>query len=598
MNKILRYSLMLLVAMFSTLSYAQTTVTFTAGTDKGTQTDAGKAGDKVTKDGITIETTDGNSAFAAAEYRFAKSSTTTFSSTVGKITKVVFTCTANGTAKYGPGCFTDPSTGNYTYKDKEGTWTGDADSFTLKASSNQVRATKIEVTYTPNGGTPTPTVEKPTISGTTPFTDKTTVTITVPTGTTVYYTTNGAEPTDNGDEYTAPFEIKTTTTVKAVAYNAEGTAKSEVVTKEFVKRTNVTTTGQGTVTSPYTVADANAILAAEAETADTVYVTGTISKIGEVSTSFGNATYYISDDGTETNQLEVFRSYYLGNVKYTAQDQIKVGDKVVVKSVLLNYEKDGTVTPELSKGYLYSLNGKTSSTDTPDTPIEGTAAADIAAFKALSKNTVATLTLKNVVVLYSWTSTNNNNSTYIRDASGALLLYSCGLDLKAGDILNGSVVLNRSDYNNTIQGQKTDKTNKDNITVTDGDEPVAKTILYADAKDNVSDLVVIRDVDIVEDNSRFYIGTDADRLQVYNGFYISGYNVAAAFYVNVKGIITRYKDTYEIYPIEDPSTTTGINGVKTVDNDKDAPVYNLAGQRVSKDYKGVVIQNGKKRINK
>ena len=29
-----------------------------------------------------------------------------------------------------------------------------------------------------------------------------------------------------------------------------------------------------------------------------------------------------------------------------------------------------------------------------------------------------------------------------------------------------------------------------------------------------------------------------------------------------------------------------------------APMYNLAGQRVSKNYKGVVIQNGKKFFNK
>ena len=32
--------------------------------------------------------------------------------------------------------------------------------------------------------------------------------------------------------------------------------------------------------------------------------------------------------------------------------------------------------------------------------------------------------------------------------------------------------------------------------------------------------------------------------------------------------------------------------------DKDAPIYNMAGQRVSKTYKGVVIQNGKKFVNK
>ena len=46
---------------------------------------------------------------------------------------------------------------------------------------------------------------------------------------------------------------------------------------------------------------------------------------------------------------------------------------------------------------------------------------------------------------------------------------------------------------------------------------------------------------------------------------------------------------------------TGIANLNINDNasfDADAPMYNLAGQRVSKSYKGVVIQNGKKMLNK
>ncbi|MBQ3698344.1 MAG: hypothetical protein II886_00380 [Prevotella sp.] len=46
-----------------------------------------------------------------------------------------------------------------------------------------------------------------------------------------------------------------------------------------------------------------------------------------------------------------------------------------------------------------------------------------------------------------------------------------------------------------------------------------------------------------------------------------------------------------------PGGGTGISNVKA-ELDTDAPVYNLAGQKVSKDYKGVVIQNGHKMINK
>ncbi len=43
---------------------------------------------------------------------------------------------------------------------------------------------------------------------------------------------------------------------------------------------------------------------------------------------------------------------------------------------------------------------------------------------------------------------------------------------------------------------------------------------------------------------------------------------------------------------------TGINEVSNGAVNESAPIYNLAGQRVSKDYKGVVVQNGKKFIKK
>lgn len=42
---------------------------------------------------------------------------------------------------------------------------------------------------------------------------------------------------------------------------------------------------------------------------------------------------------------------------------------------------------------------------------------------------------------------------------------------------------------------------------------------------------------------------------------------------------------------------TGISAINATTNDN-APIYNLAGQKVSKDYKGVVVKNGKKYVNK
>lgn len=45
---------------------------------------------------------------------------------------------------------------------------------------------------------------------------------------------------------------------------------------------------------------------------------------------------------------------------------------------------------------------------------------------------------------------------------------------------------------------------------------------------------------------------------------------------------------------EDESTTDGIGNIVFEELNEDEPMYNLAGQRVTRSYRGVVIQNGKK----
>lgn len=57
------------------------------------------------------------------------------------------------------------------------------------------------------------------------------------------------------------------------------------------------------------------------------------------------------------------------------------------------------------------------------------------------------------------------------------------------------------------------------------------------------------------------------------------------------------KSQIGIYGFQFTAGEAGINDIKN-DVDKNAPKYNLAGQRVDKNYKGVVIQNGKKFMNK
>ena len=92
MNKILRISVMTLLALVSSFTFAQ--VTFDSSVDKGNQTGNGKP-DQVSKDGVTISCTD--AALAAVnyktkkgEYRFYKGSSVTISADKN-ITKVEIT---------------------------------------------------------------------------------------------------------------------------------------------------------------------------------------------------------------------------------------------------------------------------------------------------------------------------------------------------------------------------------------------------------------------------------------------------------------------------------------------------------------------------
>ena len=128
---------------------------------------------------------------------------------------------------------------------------------------------------------------------------------------------------------------------------------------------------KGSLANPYTPAEAAAAVAGltwtsntEYESTDEVYMKGKICRIASGGTyteggSYGNASFFLSGDGTGDGEFQVFRALYLGNMKFEAgQTDIKVGDEVIIYGKLMNYKGN---TPETvsGKAYLYSLNGKT-----------------------------------------------------------------------------------------------------------------------------------------------------------------------------------------------------------------------------------------------
>ncbi len=112
------------------------------------------------------------------------------------------------------------------------------------------------------------------------------------------------------------------------------------------------------------------------DTTGDVYVKGKISRIADKGTfteggTYGNASFYISEDGKENGEFYCFRVLYLGNKKFEAgQTDIKVGDEVIIYGQLMNYRNN---TPETvaGKAHLYSLNGKTEDGGGGDTPGPG-----------------------------------------------------------------------------------------------------------------------------------------------------------------------------------------------------------------------------------
>ena len=83
-----------------------------------------------------------------------------------------------------------------------------------------------------------PASETPVISGEEKFKDSTTVTITA-TDSAIRYTTDGTTPTATSTEYTAPIQVTSTATIKAIAIKADNSRiMSAVVEKTFTKESS------------------------------------------------------------------------------------------------------------------------------------------------------------------------------------------------------------------------------------------------------------------------------------------------------------------------------------------------------------------------
>lgn len=243
-------------------------------------------------------------------------------------------------------------------------------------------------------------------------------------------------------------------------------------------------------------------------------------------------------------------------------------------------------------------------------PTETPTAANIAAFKALASETTATLTLKNAQVVYKNVYTTKSGATnteyYVRDASGAILFFNTDLELNVNQIINGTVEVTYSPFNELPQATKTANTSAEKLTITDGEAAVPTKVTVADLTSDkyLCDLVTVENANIISETSgtytNQYLTNGTEKVMIYDKFKTKT-TITDGEGLDVTGILVTGKLSgkviKELAPISAP-IPTGINNITTDATLENAPAFNLAGQKVGKAYKGVVIKAGKKFIQK
>ena len=162
-------------------------------------------------------------------------------------------------------------------------------------------------------------------------------------GASVYYTTDGMEPTTSSTLYTSAIVVDETTTIKAMA--VKGSTMSSIVSATYTIRD---ADAQGGPNNPFSVAQAS-----EAEVQSSVFVKGIISEIKSLDVSkYKRAQYYISDNGEKDSQFYIYNGYYLNGTDFTDNNQIAVGDTVVVFGDIVLYNESKQLA---QNNYIVSL---------------------------------------------------------------------------------------------------------------------------------------------------------------------------------------------------------------------------------------------------
>lgn len=409
--------------------------------------------------------------------------------------------------------------------------------------------------------------------------------------------------------------------------------------------------GDGTKEKPYTMAEMVELaskLENKAVSEESVYMVGIATNIVSISASYGNATFWMADvEGTDKT-FEIYRCYGFDNEKITDESIVEKNDTVLIYGQYTNY--NGTYETAQSKAYIVEVKKKQNGTpevditNTPETAYTVSKAFElIAAGEGLSKKVY----VKGDVIPEGLSiDTSYGNATYtITDGTNNLIIYrgyyfngdkfTSEDQLQDGDavIVYGQLVDYNGTYEMTSGSQiysKNGKTSEDTAPYSlEGDGTKEKPYTVADVKNLYNDTAntptdkvwvtgtilgnvntstgatVVPDENTAAVATNLSVGDDTDNISVQ----LPSGDVRAALNlvdnpgnlgkkVSLYGNIQKYCGVAGLKNVTDYvlDTTDGINSVSV--NANDGVIYNVAGQRVSENYKGIVVKNGKKYLVK
>lgn len=137
------------------------------------------------------------------------------------------------------------------------------------------------------------------------------------------------------------------TGLKSVAYAKIGAKEFGTKPGGSTTTPDTPSTGKGSASDPYTVAEAVAAIKAGAPTYE-VYLTGIVSNVDFYNETYKSLSYYISDDG-KSKDIQVYSGKGLNGADFTSKDDLKVGQKVTIKGIIKAFNKNGTDIMEVDK---------------------------------------------------------------------------------------------------------------------------------------------------------------------------------------------------------------------------------------------------------